>query len=277
MKKLLVLMLSAVMVFSVIGLTGCGGGDDSGEEPADGIGTATKGVLVVGLDDTFAPMGFRDKDNNLIGFDIDLANEVGKKMGVEVKFQPIEWDSKELQLKSKKIDCVWNGMSVTPERLESMEMTHKYLLNNIILMATNKDIEVKDAKKLADIKIATQADSAALEMLKANDEYENFKDNIQEYPTYDECFLALKGGRADVMAIDQVLGLYMNENRKGEMKVCEYALGEDAYAIGCLKGNTALRDSLDKAIKECIDDGSAAKISEKWFNKDIVIFEPANE
>lgn len=275
MKKLLAFMLSAVMVFGLIGLTGCGDKDEP--EEAEGIGTAKEGVLVVGLDDTFAPMGFRDEENELVGFDIDLANEVGKKLGVEVQFEPIEWDAKEMELESKRIDCVWNGMSVTPERLENMEMTNKYLLNEIIIMATKDDVEVEDAAGLADVIIATQADSAALEMLKSLDNYEDFKDNIKEFATYDDAFMALKGGRADVMAIDQVTGLYMNENRDGEMKVCKFALGDDSYAIGLLKGNTALRDALNDAIEECIEDGTAAEISKKWFDKDIVIFEPPAE
>ena len=108
---------------------------------------------------------------------------------------------------------------------------------------------------------------------KANEEYENFKDNIKEYSTYDAAIMDLKAGRVDVVVIDQVLGEYTNNNLNGAMKECEYSLGDDYYVIGCAKGNTALVDALNTAIKELIDDGTAAEISEKWFGKDIVVFE----
>lgn len=97
-----------------------------------------KGTLVVGLDDTFAPMGFRDESNNLVGFDIDLANAVGELLGIQIVFQPISWDAKELELSSKKIDCIWNGMSATEERQQNMALTYKYLNNKIVLMSLVK-------------------------------------------------------------------------------------------------------------------------------------------
>ena len=97
-----------------------------------------KGKLIVGLDDTFAPMGFRDESNNLVGFDIDLAKAVGENLGVEIEFKPIDWDAKELELSSKNIDCIWNGMSATDERQQNMSLTKKYLNNKIIIMSLEK-------------------------------------------------------------------------------------------------------------------------------------------
>lgn len=267
-KKLLSVLMVMVMLTGVFAMTGCGGT----EEAAGGE------TLVVGLDDTFAPMGFRDENGKLVGFDIDLANAVGEEMGVEVEFKPIDWDAKEIELKSGTIDCVWNGMSVTPERIESMALTDKYLNNNIVLMAlADSDIEVTEASQLADLRIGTQADSSALEMLKANEEYEAFKANISEYDTYDAAIMDMKAGRIDVIVVDQVLGEYTNNNLGGEMKECEYSLGGDYYVIGCAKDNTELRDRLNDAIKTLVDNGEAAKISEKWFGKDIVVFEPLED
>lgn len=97
-----------------------------------------KGKLVVGLDDTFAPMGFRDEKNNLVGFDIDLAKAVGEELGVAIEFKPIDWDAKELELSSKNIDCIWNGMSANDERLEKMSLTKKYLNNKLVIMSLEK-------------------------------------------------------------------------------------------------------------------------------------------
>ena len=268
-KRLLSILMVMVMLTGVFALTGCGG-SESEEAAAD--------KLVVGLDDTFAPMGFRDESGELVGFDIDLANAVGEEMGVTVEFKPIDWDAKEIELKSGTIDCVWNGMSVTPERMESMALTDKYLNNKIVLMAlADSDTEVTEAAQLADLKIGTQADSSALEMLKANEEYEAFKVNISEYDTYDAAIMDLKAGRVDVIAVDHVLGEYTNNNLGGTMKECEYSLGDDYYVIGCAKENTELRDKLNEAVKILVDNGKAAEISEKWFGKDIVVFEPLED
>lgn len=270
-KKILACGLAMVMVIGT--LASCGG---SGEEAKDGDAAsqvAVEGTLTVGLDDTFAPMGYRDEDGNLVGFDIDLANKVGEKMGMKVEFKPITWDTKDMELKSKNIDCVWNGMSVTPERMEAMSLSNKYLDNTIVLMTSkDADVEVAKAEDLAKYKIGTQADSAALDKLKNNEAADSFAENISEYPDYDKALLALKSGRVDVLAIDQVLGEYKNKNLDGALKVLDYKLGEDAYAIGFRKDDTALRDAVNDALKALIDDGTSKKISEKWFGKDIVMF-----
>ncbi len=272
-KKILAGVLSMVMVVGTFALTGCGKNENASSNDALSQ-LANEGELVVGLDDTFAPMGFRDEDGELVGFDIDLANAVGGKLGVKVKFQPIAWDAKDLELSSKKIDCIWNGMSVTPERQEAMALSNKYLDNKIILMAEKAgDVQITSAKELKNYKIGTQVDSSALNMLQSNSEYNSFKENVKEYDDYDTALLDLKAGRIDVIAIDQVLGEYKNNNLSGELKTCEYSLGNDAYAIGFRKDDTALRDAVNDAIKELIDEGKAKEISEKWFGKNIVIFE----
>ena len=269
LKKLTVSLLILVLCMSAVVLTGCGDSGDSGSADAE------KETIVVGLDDTFAPMGFRDDQGELVGFDIDLANAVGEEMGVTVEFKPIDWNAKETELKAGTIDCVWNGMSITPERQENMALSNKYLNNKIVIMAkADADFDVTSAEDLADLKIGTQTDSSALEMLMANEAYDSFKDNIDEYKTYDIAIMDLKAGRIDVVVVDQVLGEYMNNNLGGEMKECTYSLGDDYYVIGFAKENTELRDKVNDAIQALIDSGKAAEISETWFGRDIVVFEP---
>ena len=274
-NKFVLCVLLLALLASLALMTGCGNNDaQDGDVGADGQDTA-KETLVVGLDDTFAPMGFRDEQGNLVGFDIDLATAVADELGMQAELKPIDWNAKEMELKAGTIDCVWNGMSITPERQENMALTNKYLNNKIVLMAlADSDIDVTSAKELADLKIGTQVDSSALQMLMANEAYESFKDNISEYETYDTAIMDLKAGRVDVIAVDQVLGEYTNNNLGGEMKECTYSLGDDYYVIGFEKSNTALRDKVNDAIKAVIDSGKAAEISSKWFGKDIVVFEP---
>ena len=117
MNKKTILSMMVMILVGIVALTGCGGGDAQ-DVDSDLTGWAyieDKGELVIGLDDTFAPMGFRDEAGELVGFDIDLAGAVAEELGVAVKFQPIDWDAKEMELSSKRIDCIWNGMSATPE------------------------------------------------------------------------------------------------------------------------------------------------------------------
>lgn len=267
MKKLFALLLAVLMLSAV--LTGCGGTEKSGGW--DYI--EKKGVLVIGLDDTFAPMGFRDENNNLVGFDIDLATAVGEQLGVEVEFKPIDWDAKEMELSSKKIDCIWNGMSATEERQKTMALTKKYLNNKIVIMTMDPNVKVDSVEDLQNLKIATQADSAALEAMQANEAFDSFSANISEYPTYDECILDMQSGRMDCMVVDQVLGEYKNSKMDGKMTVCNFDFGNDFYAIGCRKDDTGVADKISDAIGALIENGKAAEISDKWFGKDIVILE----
>ena len=277
-KKLLLLVTVLTLVIGSLALTGCGGGDkDTAKDDGSWDYVQKNGELVVGLDDTFAPMGFRDKNNKLVGFDIDLSTAVCKELGVKVKFQPINWDSKDLELKSKNIDCVWNGMSIDTERMEKMTLSNKYLNNQIIIMSLKKDVKIEKAEDLAKYKIATQVDSSALKMLTKNEAYDSYKKNITEYQTYDEAILDMQTGRMDCIVVDQVLGEYKNSKMKEKMTVCDFNFGGDFYAIGFRKGDEALAAKVNDAIKATIDSGEAEKISKKWFGKNIVIFEPLDK
>ena len=257
MKKSLLVLLALTMVLSLVALTGCGGGTEE-QESADVAGwdyIQDKGVLVIGLDDTFAPMGFRDEANNLVGFDIDLANAVGEELGIKVEFRPISWDAKEMELESKNIDCIWNGMSATPERQESMALTKKYLNNKIIIMAADDSVVIDKVEDLQNKKIGTQTDSAALEAMQADAAYADFEANITTFDTYDEAILALQGGRIDCMVVDQVLGEYKNSKLETTFRVCGYDFGNDFYAIGCRVGETDVADQISNAIQALIDNG----------------------
>lgn len=271
-KRFIALAFTLLMIFFVVFITGCNDEQNKSDDVKGGLDLGKEGVFTVGLDDTFAPMGFRDDKGKLVGFDIDLATAVAKEMGLKIEFKPINWDAKDMELKSKNIDCIWNGMSQTPEREKAMSLSKKYLNNKIILMTQKDDVVVENAADLAKYNIGTQADSSALEMLGKNEKYNDFKDKITEYKSYDDAILDMKAGRIDVIAIDQVLGEYKNKNMGETMKSLEYNLGDDFYVIGFRKDDKELTTAVNKAIKTLIDNGEAAKISEKWFGKDIVVF-----
>lgn len=270
-----------MMVMVLVGiatLTGCGGtANDASSDLTGWAYIEEKGELVIGLDDTFAPMGFRDEAGDLVGFDIDLANAVSEELGVAVKFQPIDWDAKEMELSSKRIDCIWNGMSATPERQKNMALTDKYLNNKIIVLGKDATVKVAKAEDLANYNVGTQADSAALEVIKANDAYDTFADKVFEYKTYDEVIMDMQAGRIDCMVVDQVLGEYKNSKLKDKMVACDYDFGDDFYAIGCRVEDKDVAAKITEALQAVIDNGKAEEISNKWFGKNIVMLEGYDE
>lgn len=278
-KKGTAILLAMMMLFSIFALTGCGGGEEEGQEAplTDWAYIEDKGELVVGLDDAFAPMGFRDEGDNLVGFDIDMANAVGEILGVAITFMPIDWDSKELELESKNIDCIWNGMSVTDERKERMTLTNMYLNNCIVVMSMSSDVNVIAEEDIANYNIGTQVDSSALKVMQESALWDTYKDNVSEFKTFDEAIMALQGGRVDVIVVDQVLGEYKNSKMEEKMFACDFNFGDDFYAIGCRKGEVELAGKLNDSIQTLIDNGKAAEISEKWFGKDIVMLKGYDE
>lgn len=272
MKKLLILILSVCMIASVFMFSACNGDTDKELSGWDYI--KNNGKLVIGLDDTFVPMGFRDESDNLVGFDIDLAKAVCEYLGVEADFRPIDWNSKDAELSGKRIDCIWNGMSATPDRQESMSLTKKYFNNKLIVMALkDSTVTVASAADLANYNIGVQADSAALTALQKNSEFANYSAKIREYDTYDEAILDLQATRVDVIVVDQVLGEYKNTVLGTIMKTCEFDFGPDYYAVGCRKEDPDVAEKINEAIDALIKNGKAAEISQKWFGENLVIFE----
>lgn len=273
MKKFVCALLAITMLFAL-----CACGPKPSEAPAptnaatDGSWDYVKnnGKIIVGLDDTFAPMGFRTDAGELVGFDIDLANAVGEYLGVEVEFKPIVWDAKEMELSGKKIDLIWNGMSKTPEREEGMNLSKPYFNNKIVIM-TKADSDLKTKADLAGKNIGIQVDSAALEFVKTDAIYGDIVDGLAEYESYDEAVMDLDTGRLDAVIIDQVAGKY-----KATVKADTYAFatedfGEDFYVIGMRKGDDALREKIDAAMQAVIESGKATEISKKWFSEDLVL------
>ena len=166
-----------------------------------------KGTFVMGFDEEYPPMGFVDEKGDHVGFDIDLAKEVTSRLGVELVLQPIAWDSKELELSGKNIDCIWSGLTMTPERIEQLTFSIPYLANEqILVVRTDSGITSKD--ELAGKVLGTQAGSSSVDVLNANPD---LKDSVAEVALYDDFVAALmdlKLGGIDVLLIDSVVGNY---------------------------------------------------------------------
>lgn len=261
-RNTLAIIMAVIMVAS---FTAC-----AGNGKTDVVLPPERTQLIIGLDDSFAPMGFRDEKNQLVGFDIDLAKAVCEYLGWEAVFQPIDWDAKEMELNTGNIDCIWNGMSETPERRESMSLSTPYLNNQIIVM-TAEGVTVETKEDLAKYNIGIQIKSAALEAVEADDIYDTIKDNIILLDNYDQVIMDMDAGRIDVMIVDEVYGEYKNNQRDNKFGVSSINFGDDLYVIGFRKDDIDLTKEVEDAIAALIANGKAAEISIKWFGRDIVI------
>lgn len=265
MKKLKAILLIAVMVLSAVMLAACGPAAAQDDQSLKKV--MDKGEFVLGLDDSFPPMGYRDENNEVVGFDIDVAKEVATRMGVKLVIQPIIWDEMMMELDTYKVDCIWNGMSINDERKEAMNLSDPYMKNRMVFV-TKKDSGINSLADLMGKKVAVQNGSTAQEILESSesanivDEILSFKDNVT-------AFMDLDSTGVDAVFLDEVVANdFITRNQK-DYQVINEALADEDYAIGFRKNDQALRDKVQEILGEMKNDGSLAKISEKWFGKDV--------
>lgn len=270
MKRRLISILMVSMM--VLSLAACKKADNGEDNSLKNV--KDKGTLVLGLDDAFPPMGFRDDNDNIVGFDIDLATAVCDKLGIKLKLQPIDWKAKEQELNTKNIDCIWNGLSITDENQKNMTMTPAYMSNEISLVVT-KDSAISSMKDMAGKRLAVQSASAAEETLNS-DENADFKASLGQVNPFGDYAVALmdmESGNSDAVLMDSVVANYYITGQKKDYKVLGDTLLEDKYGIGFRKGDQALCDAIWNALKDLKKDGKVAEISIKWFGSDITTIE----
>lgn len=238
----------------------------SNDAPADGENLKP---IVMGLDDTFAPMGFRNEKGELVGFDIDLATDVAKRSGWDISFQPIDWSMKEAELHAGNIDLIWNGYSITEDREKKVNFSDPYLVNAQIII-TLSDSDIMKISDLEGKTVATQAESSSLDAARSQAGLiESFKDGKAiEYTTFNEVFNDLESGRSDAIIADEVLARYYMANKGAEAyNVLDEDLGPENFAIGLRKDDEELLKEINAAFDAMKDDGRYDEIYGKWFAK----------
>ena len=225
--------------------------------------------IVVGLDDNFPPMGFRDEKNELVGFDIDMAREAAKRMAVEVEFKPIDWSAKEAELAGKRVDALWNGLTITEERKKNINFTAPYMENHqIVVVAANAPIKTK--ADMAGKVVGAQEGSSAVDAVKKEETvFKSFKE-LKKFGDNVTALMDLTTGRLDAVVLDEVVGRYYTAKKPGDYVVLDDHFGTEEYGVGTRKDDTALLAKLQKAMDDMKADGSAARISTEWFGKDII-------
>lgn len=260
LRSVIIYGIIAVMALSI---AGC---NNKSQDAMD------KETLIIGFDDTFVPMGFKDNNGEIVGFDIDLAKEVSKRIGKQVTFQPIDWSMKESELNSGKIDLIWNGYSITKERKEKVNFTNPYLENRqVIITLVNSKINSK--VDLKGMNVGAQNQSSAVDAINKEEELlKTFKDGkVYTFETNNEALMDLEAKRIDAVVADEILArYYINKKGEGKYKILNDDFGDESYGVGIRKGDEELLEKLNEAFEDIKKDGTAKKVSDKWFGKDII-------
>ena len=279
MKKSFIKAIASLAVVPALLFAGCSSdGADSGSTDTDAADTNAvasaddqslqkvkdSGKFILGLDATFKPMGYTDEQDNIVGFDIDLAEEVCSRMGVELVKQPIDWDTKEQDLEAGNIDCIWNGMSINPSRQEIMNLSDPYMRNDMIFVVKTES-DIASQADLDGKTVAVQSGSSAQEILADS----GLNITAVELATNVECLQQLDLDLADAVFMDSVVANYEIQTTGKPYTILPDGLSPEEYAIGFRKGDQALRDEVQKILSEMKADGKVEEISTKWFGSDI--------
>lgn len=280
MKKLTAFILSALM--AVTALTGCGGQSSSSEASKDNPSSqsatgdwsyiADKGDLVIGIT-YFEPMNYKDENGELTGFETEFAQSVCEKLGVKANFQKIDWDSKEVELNAKTIDCIWNGLTITDERQENMGISTPYMENKQVMVtkAENAD-KFTTAEAVKGATVVAEKKSAGEDVAKGD---EFFKEaNYVSVDSQAKALLEVKSGTADIAIIDYVMsiGTISDGTDYADLKVVEGKdFAKEQYGIAVRKGDAETLQKINDAVQAVADDGKLEEIAKKYNLQDLLL------
>lgn len=280
MKKIIALFMAAAM--SAAALAGCGGSSStSSNSSSENTGAGDwsyiqeKGDFVIGIT-YFEPMNYLDDNGELTGFETEFATKVCEEMGVTPKFQKIDWDSKEVELNAKTIDCIWNGLTITDERKANMDITMPYMENKqVMVVKADKASDFTADKALtSDVTVVAEKQSAGEDVAKDNEYFSQ-----ATYVSVDsqaKALLEVKSGTADVAIIDYVMsiGTLKDGSDYADLSVVEdMSFAPEQYGIAIRKNSTETLEKLNSAIQKVADDGELDKIAEKYNLKDLLLVE----
>ena len=270
-KKLTIVAIVATLGTSLVA---CGGNtQNKSSETKKSASTLDKDELVIGLDDTFVPMGFKDESGKLVGFDVELAEVVAKKLNKKIKFQAIDWSMKETELNNGNIDLIWNGYSINDERKGKVEFSKPYL-NNTQVIVTLSDSTIKSKADLKGKKVGAQNGSTAVDAVQADGDIIKSFDGgkLITFEDNNSALMDLEAKRLDAIVVDEILARYYMKARGVEKyKILGENFGEEQYGVGIRKGDTKFVEAFNKALDEVIADKTAGEISKKWFEEDILV------
>ena len=255
MKKLVALVLVAVMGLSMVG---CGKKDSSNDSKSDLEYVKEKGTLVVGVTD-FAPMDYKDDSGNWIGFDADMASAFAESIGVKAEFVEIDWDNKIMELDGKTIDCVWNGMTLTDEVTSSMACSDAYCNNaQVVIVPQDKADQYQTVDSIKELTFAVEAGSAGEAQAK------ELGLNYTAVKAQSDALMEVAAGTSDAAIIDSLMAAAMVGEGTGYANLTyTVGLNSEEYGVGFRK-DSDLAAELNKFFKDSKADGSMEKCAEKY-------------
>ena len=268
-KTVIVLLLAAAMCFGL--LSGCGTKTATESTAPSASAAASEPVarttFTVGFDASFPPYGYTDDNGEYVGFDLDLAAEVCKRNGWELIKKPIDWNSKDMELSSGTIDCIWNGFTING-RENDYEWTKPYVDNSQVIVV-GADSGITDLAGLAGKNVLVQADSSALASLTDETNETNLAlaksfASLTEVPDYLTAFMSLESGAADAIALDIGVAQYEITQRGDKYIMLKDSISIEQYGVGFKLGNTELRDQVQKTLDEMVADGKFMEIAKTW-------------
>jgi polar amino acid transport system substrate-binding protein len=231
--------------------------------------TADK-TVVIGLDDTYVPMGFRDKSGKLVGYDVDLARETFKRLGLKVKFQPIDWSMNVTELDTGHIDMIWNGFTITPQRAKQVAFSVPYHFDTQVLVTmTSNGIDHVDQMKGQTLGVQSGS-SGFTEFTQYPKLLKNKmgqSGSVVQYDTFDKALNDLQVGRVKAVLIDSDYARYFvaHEKNPADFKIVKTDFPKDQYGVGFRKGDATLRKEVNSELLKMKKDGTIDQISEKYF------------
>lgn len=237
-------------------------------------------TLTVGFDAEYPPFGYKDDKGDYVGFDLDLAQEVCDNLGWELVKKPINWDSKDMELNSGSIDCIWNGFTMNG-REDDYTFSEPYVDNSQVIVVAD-DSGIEKLTDLAGKTVGVQAASAALDLLQSEEEggQKELADTfgaLNEFADYNTAFTELQAGALDALAIDVGVAKYQLNSRGEGFKILDETLNTEQYAIGFKKGNTELCDIVNADLQKLADDGTVAELAEKYEIADMVTLKASDD
>lgn len=266
MKKKIILIFSLLLV--LVGLTGCESITKRANTQDTWDEIARKKQIVVGLDDSFVPMGFSKKNGQLAGYDIDLAREVFKLYGIKVNFQTIDWSMNATELRNGTIDLIWNGYSITKQRKEKVAFSRPYLRNGQVLVV-RKDGSIHDFAQMKNKILGMQTGSTAEQWYESKQKILKAKSTVL-YDQIPNSFLDLNAGRIQGILLDEVYADYYIAHmaKSSDYRVIENKdVPADLFAVGMRKGDKTLRKKINAGLLELQKDGKLEQLNEKWFGR----------
>lgn len=258
MRKLMSLLLSLTMILM---LAACGSAEANQPQGESDLSYVQgNGKLIIGYTD-YAPMNYTDKNGTFTGFDTELATLVCEKLGLEPEFVEINWDTKEVELNAKSIDCIWNGLTINPERKETMEITKPYIKNAQVVLMKEGAAYNGTASLIGKTVVAEQG-SAGEDTIKADDDLKQA--NFVPKTLQTECLMELKAGTADAAVLDLTLANTMTgEGTSYEDIIIVDHLAEENYGVAFRKGSDICAE-VNKIFDELVEDGTMAALAEKY-------------